>query len=137
MRASLRDLPHMPRMAVMKLPRTALPAAVLLGLALLAACGGSKPVRPDEAMEAAEVAVGKAGAGKPVAEAQAPLTQARGKLDQARAALQASSFTEARRLAEQARADAELSIALNDLDKARTRLREVETPAAARPVGAP
>ena len=121
----------------MKLPRTALPAAALLGLALLAACGGSKPVRPDEAMEAAEVAVGKAGAGKPVAEAQAPLTQARGKLDQARAALQAGNFTQARRLAEQARADAELSIALNDLDKARTRLREVETPAAARPAGAP
>lgn len=124
-------------MAFMKLPRTALPALALLGASLLAACS-AKPVRPDEALEAAEVAVGKAGAGKPVAEAQAPLTQARGKLDQARAASQAAgTYIQARRLAEQARADAELSIALNDLAKAKARLRELEAPAPAAPAGAP
>ncbi|MDM4771949.1 DUF4398 domain-containing protein [Solimonas sp. SE-A11] len=101
-----------------------------LGLLLLAACS-SKPMRPDEALEAAEVAVGKAGTGTAVAEAQGPLERARGKLDQARSALQAPDYPQARRLAEQARADAELSIALADLAKAQAKLRELQPATAA------
>jgi hypothetical protein len=109
----------------MKARNARLPALACLGMILLAACSG-KPLRPDEAMEAAEVAVGKAGTGAAAAEAQPPLERARSKLDQARAALQASDYPQARHLAEQARADAELSIALADLAKAQARLRELQ-----------
>ena len=108
------------------------PALACLGMLLLAACS-SQPLRPDEAMEAAEVAVGKAGTGVAAPDAQGPLSSARGKLDPARAALQALEYPRARRLAEQARADAELSIALADLAKAQARLQQVQPAAAEKP----
>ncbi|AXQ30271.1 DUF4398 domain-containing protein [Solimonas sp. K1W22B-7] len=117
----------------MKAP-TAVTLAPLALVVTLAACSG-KPVRPDEAMEAAEVAVGKAGNGTVAATAQPQLTLARDKLGQARAALKDSNYPQAQRLAEQARADAELAIALGDLAKAKARLSELQAPA--RPAGAP
>lgn len=105
---------------------------LLLALALVA-CSGA-PTQPTEQFEAAEVAIGKAGAGKLPAALQPQLQQARAKLAAARGALQAGDTLQARRLAEQARADAELAIARGDAAKARRALDALQRGQAAPPL---
>jgi len=100
--------------------------AIGLALALALAACSTAPPRPDEQIEAAEVAIGKAGAGKLPAEIRPQLEQARAKLASARGAVQAGDMEQGRRLAEQARADAELAIARGEATKARRSLQALQ-----------
>lgn len=85
-------------------------ATALTGVLLLAACA-SAPVPPTEALQAAELAIANAEQARVADYASPELGQARDKLTAARAAVQKEEMVEARRLAEQSRADAELATA--------------------------
>jgi len=93
-------------------------ATVALGLLLLSGCA-STPQPPTQALQAAEMAITTAEQAR-VADYAAPeLGEARQKLAAANAAVQAKNMTQAQRLAEQARVDAELAVARNDVGKAK------------------
>jgi PBP1b-binding outer membrane lipoprotein LpoB len=93
-------------------------ATVTLGLLLLSGCA-STPQPPTQALQAAEMAITTAEQAR-VADYAAPeLGEARQKLAAANAAVQAKNMTQAQRLAEQARVDAELAVARNDVGKAK------------------
>ncbi|HSW13559.1 MAG TPA: DUF4398 domain-containing protein [Solimonas sp.] len=97
----------------------------LCGIAWLALAGvacSSSPALPTAQLDAAGFAVAKAAAGKPPPEVQPELQRARSTLEAARAAALAGDSLKARRLAEQARSDAELAIARGEAVKAQRAL---------------
>jgi len=97
---------------------TPVTATVTLGLLMLSGCA-STPQPPTQALQAAEMAITTAEQAR-VADYAAPeLGEARQKLAAANAAVQAKNMTQAQRLAEQARVDAELAVARNDVGKAK------------------
>ena len=99
-------------------------AALALCAAFLAACA-STPA-PREELAVARAAVDQAQASGASELAPLDLTAARQKLERANAALQAGDHLIARRLAEQAQADAQLAAARADAEKSRRAVAEVE-----------
>lgn len=84
---------------------------------LLSACS-SPPKAPDQALQAAELAIATAEQARVADYASPELGEARNKLTAARTAVAKEEMTTAARLAEQARADAELAIAKAEAAKA-------------------
>lgn len=106
--------------------RRCLAAATALGTALLlAACSGTPA--PREQMAVAKTTVERA-SGSPGAVAAAPveLQTARDKLARAQRAMDDKNYTEARRLAEQAQADARLAEARSAAARSSQALKEVQ-----------
>lgn len=90
---------------------------LLASLMLLSSCASTPPA-PDAAIQAAELAIGNAERDR-VAEFSAPeLSEARAKLAAAHDAVRQEQMVDAKRLAEQSRADAELASAKADVAKA-------------------
>lgn len=89
-----------------------------VGLLTLAACA-STPKAPDQALQAAELAITTAEQARVADYASPELGEARLKLSAARAAVQEKNMVQAERLAQQARADAELALAKADAAKAK------------------
>ncbi len=96
--------------------RAALAAA---GLFAIAACV-TEPVPPDQEMQAAAQAITSAEQARVADYASPELGEARDKLAAANAAAQQKNMVEAKRLAEQARLDAELATARASVIKATT-----------------
>lgn len=94
------------------------PGVAVAGLFVLAACA-SAPAPPNEALQAAELAITHAEQARVADYASPELGAAREKLTAARAAVQQKKMILAGRLAEQARVDAELAAALAEAAKAR------------------
>lgn len=86
-------------------------------LLLLPACA-SKPVPPNQALQAAELAVASADQARAADYASLELRNAREKLAAARAAAQEEKMVNAKRLAEQAKVDAELAKVKTEAAKA-------------------
>lgn len=84
---------------------------------LLSACA-STPVPPNQALQAAELAIANADQARVADYASLELRSAREKLTAARAAVQEENMVQAKRLAEQAQVDAELAIVKTDAIKA-------------------
>ncbi|MDR7088294.1 MULTISPECIES: DUF4398 domain-containing protein [Cellvibrio] len=84
---------------------------------LLAGCS-SPPKAPDQALQAAELAIATAEQARVADYASPELGEARDKLTAARTAVAKEEMTTAARLAEQARADAELATAKAEAAKA-------------------
>lgn len=94
-------------------------AIAITGLLTLSACASS-PEAPDQAMQAAELAIASAEQAR-VADSSSPeLAQARVKLAAARAEINNDHMVRAERLANEARVDAELASAKAEVSKART-----------------
>ena len=91
--------------------------AATLGSLLLAACA-STPKPPDQALQAAEMAITTAEQARVADYASPELGEARQKLAAARNAAQEKKMVLAERLAEQARLDAELAVAKAGVGKA-------------------
>lgn len=105
--AMIRLLPH----AHLSTRISLLPiAALLAGLLSLAGCATTQPV-PDQALQAAEMAIGNAERDRAPEFAAAELNEARAKLSAARDAVRNEQMLNAQRLAEQSQADAELASA--------------------------
>ncbi len=94
------------------------PGVAVAGLLVLAACA-SAPAPPNEALQAAELAIAHAEQARVADYASPELGAAREKLAAARAAVQQEKMILAGRLAEQARVDAELAAALAEAAKAK------------------
>lgn len=92
-------------------------AALAVSGMLLTACS-SPPKAPDQALQAAELAIATAEQARVADYASPELGQARDKLTAARTAVAKEEMTTAARLAEQARADAELATAKAEAVKA-------------------
>lgn len=92
-------------------------AALAVSGVLLSACS-STPKAPDQALQAAELAIATAEQARVADYASSELGEARDKLTAARTAVAKEEMTTAARLAEQARADAELAIAKAEAAKA-------------------
>lgn len=92
-------------------------AATAFGLLMLAGCA-STPKPPDQALQAAEMAITTAEQARVADYASPELGDARKKLAAAHAAVQEKNMVLAERLAEQARADAELATAKASIGKA-------------------
>lgn len=92
-------------------------AIVALSGALLAACS-SPPKAPDQALQAAELAIANAEQARVADYASPELGEAREKLTAARAAVAKEEMLAAARLAEQSRVDAELATAKASAAKA-------------------
>jgi len=92
-------------------------AALVLGSTLLAGCS-SPPKAPDQALQAAELAIATAEQARVADYASPELGQARDKLTAAREAVAKEEMTSAARLAAQSRADAELATAKAEAAKA-------------------
>lgn len=90
-------------------------------VALLALCAcASTPEPPNQAIQAAELAIASAERAR-IADTSSPeLGEARRKLMEARTAINEKDMTHAERLAEESRVHADLAIAQADLSKART-----------------
>lgn len=103
--------------------------AITCGAALLAsACATRAPV-PDDALQAAGLAVAKAEEARAAEFAPQSLQQAREKLTLARADAEQRGIRNresARRYAEQAQADAELAVAVSEAARARIAAAEVD-----------
>ncbi|MDO5290384.1 MAG: DUF4398 domain-containing protein [Pseudomonadota bacterium] len=108
-------------------PRRPLLALTALGAAMLLAACSSKPPAPREQMAVAKTTVERA-SGSPGAVAAAPveLQAARDKLTRAQRAMDDKDYTEARRLAEQAQADARLAEARSAAARSSQALKEVQ-----------
>lgn len=92
-------------------------ATLVLSGALLAGCS-SPPKAPDQELQAAELAIANAEQARVADYASPELGEARDKLTAAREAVVKEQMTSAARLAEQARADAELATAKAEAAKA-------------------
>ncbi len=92
-------------------------ATLALSGVLLAGCS-SPPKAPDQALQAAELAIATAEQARVADYASPELGEARDKLTAARAAVAKEEMVFAARLAEQARADAELATAKAEVAKA-------------------
>jgi outer membrane murein-binding lipoprotein Lpp len=92
-------------------------ATLVLGSTLLAGCS-SPPKAPDQALQAAELAIATAEQARVADYASPELGQARDKLTAAREAVVKEEMTSAARLAAQSRADAELATAKAEVAKA-------------------
>ena len=92
-------------------------ALALTGSLAVTACA-SAPVPPNEALQAAELAIVNAERARVADYASPELGQARDKLAAARAAVEAEKMVLALRLAEQSRAEAELATAKAEVAKA-------------------
>ncbi len=92
-------------------------AALTVSGVLLTACS-SPPKAPDQALQAAELAIATAEQARVADYASPELGEARDKLTAARTAVAKEEMTTAARLAEQARADAELATAKAEAVKA-------------------
>lgn len=90
---------------------------LVLSGALLAGCS-SPPKAPDQALQAAELAIASAEQARVADYASPELGEARDKLTAARAAVAKEEMVSAARLAEQARVDAELAMAKAEAAKA-------------------
>lgn len=90
---------------------------LVLSGALLAGCS-SPPKAPNQALQAAELAIASAEQARVADYASPELGEARDKLTAARAAVAKEEMVSAARLAEQARADAELAMAKAEAAKA-------------------
>lgn len=93
-------------------------AALAVSGALLSACS-SPPKAPDQALQAAELAIETAEQARVADYASPELGEAREKLTAARTAVAKEEMTTAARLAEQAQADAELATAKAEAAKAK------------------
>ncbi len=92
-------------------------AVLAISSTLFAGCS-SQPEVPDQALQAAELAIATAEQAR-VADYTSPeLGEARDKLTAARTAVAKEEMTSATRLAEQAKADAELAVAKTEVAKA-------------------
>jgi hypothetical protein len=92
-------------------------AALAVSGVLLTGCS-SPPKAPDQALQAAELAIATAEQARVADYASPELGEARDKLTAARTAVAKEEMTTAARLAEQARADAELATAKAEAAKA-------------------
>ena len=92
-------------------------AALALSSALIAGCSATPPA-PDQALQAAELAIQNAERERVADYASPELGIARDKLTAARTAVAKEEMVSAKRLAEQARADAELATAKASAAKA-------------------
>ncbi len=92
-------------------------ATLVFSGALLAGCS-SPPKAPDQELQAAELAIANAEQARVADYASPELGEARDKLTAAREAVVKEQMTSAARLAEQARADAELATAKAEAAKA-------------------
>lgn len=92
-------------------------STVIAGLIMLAACA-STPKAPTEELQAADLAIANADQAGVVQYASPELAEAREKLAAARVAVQQKKMDFAQRLAEEARADAELATAKGEAAKA-------------------
>lgn len=92
-------------------------SVIVLSGAVLAGCS-SQPKAPDQALQAAELAIATAEKARVADYASPELGEARDKLTAARAAVAKEEMVSAARLAEKSRADAELAIAKADAAKA-------------------
>jgi hypothetical protein len=90
----------------------------LAALVLLSSCA-STPVPPTSDLQAAEQAIASAERARVADYASVELSVARDKLTAARGAVQEKNMTQAQRLAQEARADAELASAKAEVAKAR------------------
>lgn len=100
-------------------------ATLIISCALFSACS-SQPEAPDQALQAAELAIEKAEQAR-VADYTSPeLGEAREKLTAARAAVAKEEMISAARFAEQARADAELASAKVEVAKAQEVNKELD-----------
>lgn len=91
--------------------------AIVAGLLALGACA-TAPQPPNQALQAAELAIANADQARVADTASPELTQARAKLTAARDAVHQEQMVLAERLAEESRADAELASANFELAKA-------------------
>lgn len=90
-----------------------------LSVAVLSAGCASAPQAPTDAIQAAEIAIGKAEQARVTEYAAIDLQSARDKLAAAREAVTAKHMVEARRLAEQSRVDADAATAKTEAAKAK------------------
>jgi hypothetical protein len=118
----------------MTLRRTA-PALAAAALLLLNACSSVPP--PDDAMAAARLALQRAEATEAPREAPVELQQARDKLTEAEKAIVAEEYTTARRLAQEAAADAQFAEAQAERAVAHRNRQQVESAIGALAPGAP
>lgn len=97
----------------------------LAAMLLLAACGGRVPP-PNDAITGAELAVQQAETAQAAVHSPAELLRARQKLEGAREAVREERYSLARRLAEEAQADAQLAIARSRATVAEQTTRQLE-----------
>lgn len=103
-------------------PSTVAAVLAVAGIALLSACGSTPP--PNEQMAVARSSVERA-TGPAAAEAPLEMAAAREKLNRANAAMAAKDYPLARRLAEEAEADAALAEARSRSQRSARALTEV------------
>ena len=92
--------------------------ASLSAILMVSGCA-SAPMAPTDAIQAAEIAIGKAEQARVTENASGDLKSARDKLAAAREAVTAKNMGEARRLAEQSRVDADAATAKTEATKAK------------------
>jgi outer membrane PBP1 activator LpoA protein len=97
--------------------RARLASSAVLAAIVLSACA-STPLPPTAELQAAEQAIATADKARVADHASPELTQAREKLEAAKVAVREEKMGDARRLAEQSRADAELASAKSEEVKA-------------------
>lgn len=95
---------------ITKIESLSLKGSVIAGLLALAACA-STPPPPNQALQAAELAISTAEQARVADYASPELTEARQKLASARAEVQRENMVGGERLAQQSRVDAELALA--------------------------
>lgn len=98
----------------------------LIPCALLIAGCASVPEPPTQALQAAELAIENADRARAMEYAAPELSEARQQLAAARNAVQVEEMLRAQRLAEQARANAELAVAKAEVPKARAINEEMQ-----------
>jgi len=101
-------------------------ASAICGLVLLLSACSSTP-RPDAELAAANAALRSATNQDATQYAPVAMDRASDKLRRAERAMQQENYNEARRLAEEAQADAELALAINGKIEADTAVRELES----------
>lgn len=98
---------------------------LLIGAALSLASCASKPPVPNEQLAVSKAAIEQAQRAQANEYAAVELRQAQDKLSQAQAAVQREDYTAAKRLAEQAEADARLAETKSHSTKARNAVAEI------------
>lgn len=97
----------------------------LLAVCMLAACAAA-PLAPNDALQAADIAIRNADDAKAAEHAPLEMTTAREKITAARAAVAAEDMRLARRLADEAQVNANLAKAKADTAKAKAANTEVQ-----------
>ena len=102
-------------------------AVMLVGGTLALTQGCSSTPRPDAEVAGASAALMSAESSEATLYAPVPMDRAKDKLRRAQQAIERKDFDEARRLSEEAQADAELAHAITSKTRAQTALSDLET----------